>query len=291
LIAEVVRVVLSLAALYSDASFSHDGADQGFLVAQFDVEHSPLFLPQQHIQAGMVPSEEPAQRLNIGWNINHAFDWTWFFNGGAGTEREYPWIRDFRASGGKDTSLVAGSSLAYCSGMMLKPWYWFPTMYFDHHYSWHEMRARLGISYWPMFLSRLAAFLPVWVVFQYLNNRQRIDRMTMLDPIRNVLLRIMLTNPVLLGYVWGLLCFFINGFICFQLIEYVTPPRMAWTLWSFWHVGLMYINLNLMTNIVLRPSVSSQKKSLLLVESKSGQAEKDEVNAAAQGQDEDSSDV
>ena len=239
----------------------------------------------------MVPSEEPAQRLNIGWNINHfwyyiAFDWTWFFNGGAGTEKEYPWIRDFRASGGKDTSLVAGSSLAYCSGMMLKPWYWFPTMYFDHHYSWHEMRARLGISYWPMFLSRLAAFLPVWLVFQYLNNRQRIDRMTMLDPIRNGLLRIMLLNPILLGYIWGLLCFFINGYICFQLIPYVTPPRMAWTIWSFWHVGLMYINLNLMTNIVMRPTISSQKKSLLLVESKSGQAEKDEINAAAQGQQE-----
>src|SRR5262245_20882228 len=57
------------AALYSDASFSHDGADQGFLVAQFDVEHAPLFVPSEH-PPGTPPSEEPAQRLNIGWNLN-----------------------------------------------------------------------------------------------------------------------------------------------------------------------------------------------------------------------------
>jgi hypothetical protein len=282
-------------ALYSDASFSHDGADQGFLVAQFDVEHAPLYLPSEHSSA---PSEAPAMRLNIGWNINHFwyyihFDWDWFFQA-PGLSHEYPWMRRSYGEGGADgtrpADAVAGSSLAFCSGMMLKPWYWFPTFYFLHHYKWHEMRARLNDDYWPILLSRMALLALLFPLVRFLSDRSRIDRLgTLLDPVRDTCLRVFSWAPVWFGYLYGVGAFFLHGYIAFQLIPFVTPPRMAWLIWSLWHVGLGYAHLRLLTNIVLRPTSGSMRRYSALAEARGagknatrgGHSTSEEINAAA----------
>lgn len=252
-----------LRALYSDASFSHDGADQGFLIAQFDVEHAPLFLPGEFPPG--THSEAPAMRLNIGWNLNHfwyyiAFQWDWFLNAVPLEDTQYPWVQAYEA-GGRRSDAVAGSSLAYCSGMMLKPWYWFPTFYFNHHYHWHEVRARLGIDYWPILLTRMLGLAAVMGLFHLANDRSRIDKLSWLEPVRGALLRVFCMAPVLFGYLYGVGAFFLHGYVVFQLIPYVTPPRMAWTVWAAWHVGLMWAHLNLLVNIVLRPTPAAMRKA------------------------------
>ncbi len=48
--------------LFSQSSFSHDGADQGFLVAQFDIEASPMF-HAAHLPPDDTPHEHTAMRL------------------------------------------------------------------------------------------------------------------------------------------------------------------------------------------------------------------------------------
>jgi len=272
-----------LSALYSDASFSHDGADQGFLVAQFDVEHAPLFLPADY--ADGKPSEEPAMRLNIGWNINHfwyyiAFDWEWFFHS-PGTSDQYPWIRAYNAAG-QSAQTVAGSSLAYCSGMMLKPWYWFPTFYFLHHYEWHAKRDLLGIDYSATLLTRLAGLVPLWLLYHYLSKRSRIDRLTALEPVRDLVLRAFSLAPVLFGYLYGVCAFVLHSVAVFQLIPYVTPPRLAWTIWVVWHLSLMYVHLGLLVNVFLRPTPAAMKRGAMMgLDAKHAVADKDEIAAAA----------
>jgi len=273
-------------ALYSDASFSHDGADQGFLVAQFDVEHAPLYLPSEHPHA---PSEAPAMRLNIGWNINHFwyyihFDWDWFFQA-PGLSHEYPWMRR-EYPNGRPSDAVAGSSLAYCSGMMLKPWYWFPTFYFTHHYKWHDMRAELGDNYWAVLLSRVALLAVLVPIVRMGSDRARIDKVTLLDPLRDVALRVFSIAPVLFGYLYGLFAFFLHGYVAFQLIPFTTPPWMAWSIWSLWHVGLGFTHLTLLVNTVLRPTASSMRRESALAEARGAgnatvHSTSEEINAAA----------
>jgi len=283
-----------IAALYSDASFSHDGADQGFLVAQFDIEHAPLFLPSVQRSLGK-PSDEPAMRLNIGWNLNHfwyyiAFNWEWFFMAeeqektGVGAQADdssattaaatsqssnpsasddaYPWIHEYaRMSESERKYAVAGSSLAYCSGMMLKPWYWFPTMYFNHHYHWHTQREKLNIDYTPILFSRLALFVPVWIIYSFLLARSRtlVSVSNAFEKLRSMCIRTLATSPVFIGYLVGFACWMCAAVLAFNLIPYVTPPRMAWTIWSVWHVGSMYMMLGLWTHFILRPSTASNK--------------------------------
>ena len=56
--------------LFSDDSYSHDGADQGFLCAVFDMEDAPLF--NAALSKPGVPSPLPRHRLPIGYNLNQS---------------------------------------------------------------------------------------------------------------------------------------------------------------------------------------------------------------------------
>lgn len=197
----------------------------------------------------------------------------------------YPWVAAYHAND-EDDQTVAGSSIAYCSGMMLKPWYWFPTFYFDHHYTWHTVRAKLGIDYSGILISRIAALIPIIVIVKFLTQPQRIDRLTFLDPARTLLFRFFSLAPVQIGYAVGTLCFIVNAVIVFQLIPYVTPPAIAWCVWSVWHIALMYTQLTLLVHFALRLPTHKRNRAILLSGVTAGEekGEMEEVMATAKGE-------
>jgi len=226
-------------------------------------------------------------RLNMGWNNNHFFyyihfTWEWFFSA-PGVTQEYPWMRSFHAKG-EPSDAVAAGTLAYPSGMMLKPWYWFPTMYFIHHYKWHAIRAQLGINYWPTLLSRFALLAALYPLFRLLNSRAAIDRLTALEPVRDLCARIFSIAPVFLGYLYGVFAFVLSGFVAFQLVPYTTAPAVAWAIFCGAHMALTWAHLCLLVNFALRPTTTSIKKHAALEEARGNKpvhSTADDIDAAA----------
>lgn len=125
--------------LDSKDSFSYDGADQGFLTAVFrDMERAPLFDPTEP------RSEEPMQRMPLAYNTNHvyfykAFNWK--------AEGEHPVL-------GRLNPPVA--TIGYPIAQFLKPWNWWPSLYFDQHHTWQYFRATLPNAHGLVFLARVA---------------------------------------------------------------------------------------------------------------------------------------
>lgn len=204
--------------LYSDSSFSHDGADQGYLAHQFDIEYSPLFNPNDYKNG--IPSEEPAMRLNIGYNLNHffyyiGFTWDWFrftFNGW-----DYGWSQD----------VVPGGSIGYCSGAFLKPWYWFPNFYFIHHDSWQAKRELLGQNNWPLLLSRLFFLLPLYYSVTQGFKLLATHTSPVVERTRHFAYLFFSSAVVQLGYSVGFLAWLGSAVAAFQVIPFTTPSWVS----------------------------------------------------------------
>ncbi len=66
------RLLVNLLTL---ASYSYDGADQGFLTAEFrELEKAPLFVPARYVSAGGGrPAELPLMRIPMEYNANSVF--------------------------------------------------------------------------------------------------------------------------------------------------------------------------------------------------------------------------
>lgn len=130
-----------LRVLNSKESFSYDGADQGFLTAVFrDMERAPIF------DARQPRSEEPMQRLPLAYNTNHAY----FY-------KAFDWAAESR-----DPVLgrlaVPVATVGFPIAQFLKPWVWWPSLYFDQHRTWQRFRATLpsNDAYW--FAARVLAW-------------------------------------------------------------------------------------------------------------------------------------
>jgi len=121
------------------ASFSYDGADQGFLTAEFpQLDSAPLFNVREILQnPNPVPSEEPVMRFNMEYNMNSVFfypHYSWDF---------YRKVNlTFSYAGTSDAENLPVASLDYCIGPIFKPWNWLPYIFFYTVTYWDAIHMR-----------------------------------------------------------------------------------------------------------------------------------------------------
>jgi len=121
-------------------TFSHDGADQGFLISVFnhDTLKSALLLPEDGLDFRNAPTGRllPNHNLNALWYMEH-FSWKWIAKIDAKfTDWEYP-----------------AYSLTYPGVYVLKPWAWYCYPILESHWVWFLERSELkqDREYWKEF--------------------------------------------------------------------------------------------------------------------------------------------
>ena len=266
--------------LFSDSSYSHDGADQGFLVAVFDMEDAPLFDVSRAI-AGQ-PSDEPRHRLAIGYNLNQSVRmlpldpsspcvllpsshldsrsspvlpppppslWLcgrfWYYT-------YFSWDFFRRNDYYYRTFPVPGLSIAYPSNWWMKPWYWYSEAYLHHHWTWQIVRYRLtGYSEWlPVVVTRLLLAVVVQAVTWYL-----LPLLTALAysvaPAPFASLRWLVgLSPAYIGNGVGAAAFLAVSVQAFRLIPMTTPTILAYPLYVVLHVSLVWAAYYLWCNVL-----------------------------------------
>jgi Glycosyl transferase family 8 len=123
---------------------SYDGADQGFFTAYFDkMDSAPMF----DVTVGG-QQEIDQCRLPYGYNMNHIYYYermSWYLQRGSGRFGDMP---------------IPALTMAYPIMQIGKPWYWWPTIYFDQHFVWQGFRdlfdAKHHIEHTTGFLLRWA---------------------------------------------------------------------------------------------------------------------------------------
>ena len=218
--------------LFSSDSYSHDGADQGFLCAVFNMEDAPLYdikSIQKNNPPG-VPMTGERVRLAIGYNLNQFWYYnyfTWDFY----RHNNYYW----------NTFPVPGLTIAYPSAWWMKPWYWYMEAYLYHHWTWQYMRWRLeGYGQWQaVVVSRLLAAaalqLVTWMVVPLL------CALRVMDGVSRAVRAVVGLHPVYVGYVVGGGCFLFSFITAFRWIPAIAPTVLAYPLFVVLHISLMWL--------------------------------------------------
>ena len=213
--------------LFSSSSYSHDGADQGFLCAVFEMEAAPLFDSRRSVPG--VPSEEPRQRLAIGYNLNQFWYYTYFswdfFRRNTYYYNQYP---------------VPGLSIAYPSNWWMKPWYWYSEAYLYHHWTWQIVRYQLdgygqGV---PTVLTRL--LLALGVVAATVYAIPSVAALPLCDLPARVVRGVVGLAPAYAGWVVGLSAFGSVSYTAFRWIPMTTPTIIAYPLYVLLHVSMLW---------------------------------------------------
>ena len=216
--------------LFSSDSYSHDGADQGFLCAVFDMEDAPLYDVEAVKQHPGVPLETDRVRLAIGYNLNQFWYYnyfTWDFY----RHNQYYW----------NQYAVPGLTIAYPSAWWMKPWYWYMEAYLYHHWTWQHVRWQLeGYGRWQsVVVSRLLAAvalqLMTWMVMPL------VCGLRATNGVSRVLRAVVGLSPVYVGYAAGGGCFLLSFAIAFRWIPSMTPTVLGYPLFVCLHVSLMWL--------------------------------------------------
>ena len=214
--------------LFSDESYSHDGADQGFLCAVFDMEDAPLY-DIHSVEAG-VPMEDEKVRLAIGYNLNQFWYYnyfTWDFY----RHNNYYW----------NSFPVPGLTIAYPSNWWMKPWYWYMEAYLHHHWTWQYVRWQLdGYAQWtPTVVSRLllaaAIQLTTWLLMPLLCGLRT------LHPLTRLARSVVAVSPAYVGYAVGGGVFVFVTRLCLRLLPMLTPTVLAYPLYVCLHISCMWL--------------------------------------------------
>lgn len=264
-------------ALYSSVSFSHDGADQGFLASEFDIEYAPLFtyklvlarkqayidsfkqknpnLPVPTLNdipiALLEPYDEGAMRMPLGYNLNHMyyyplFSWHWFRS-----RPLEPYVSDE----------VPAYTLAFPSAAWLKPWFWYPVFFFSLYFRWQNFRDHLdGVSF-NFYVARGLIIAVVllglirWLIrFIALNSN--------FDGLRTRFHKLVALSPFYFGYSFGVL-YWLSCFLF--LMKFVIPFFLPWwegyPLFALYHFHLMYYGFCLFCSLLTPRLISSKEYS------------------------------
>eukprot|EP00124_Ichthyophonus_hoferi_P001543 Ihof_evm2s83 gene=Ihof_evmTU2s83 len=231
---------------------SYDGADQGFLTGYFnDMENALLF------DASKGVSEEPMNRLTIGYNMHHMYfyekmNWNLYRRKG---------FLDFPGD-------IPALSLAYPITPPLKPWYWYPYVLMDNHWEFYKVRMQLDESWAFRFTWRFTMIIAVAMMAHWLPNsipdRPWIHR---LADITAFLMH--QTGNTAVGAIFGFLAAFASAMISAHLIPRLMPPPLAWTLFFFQQNLIVYIFLRifciLCSSTLVYQNVSCMIPSLVLM--------------------------
>ena len=217
-------------ALFSSDSYSHDGADQGFLCAVFDMEDAPLFDVQSRVALPGVPMSDARVRLAIGYNLNQFWYYN-YFTWDHYRHNAYYW-RHFA---------VPGLTIAFPSAWWMKPWYWYMEAYLYHDWTWQYVRWRLeGYTQWQSTLvSRLLAAvalqLVTWTLMPLLCGLRAVDGVS------RAVRAVVGLSPVYVGYALGGACWLFSWVVAFRWIPVITPTLLAYPLFVCLHLSLMWL--------------------------------------------------
>lgn len=174
--AEFTRLLKNLLTF---STFSYDGADQGFLTAEYpELEGAPMFDPAEVLADPAHPKmyEHKGMRFPIEYNFNSVYWYPYF---------SFDYYR--RARLPFSTKTLPVGSISYCIGPEFKPWNWFPYIYFHTIRYWNNVRMDLDDSF-KTFNSLALALLTLTLIipqqllkivrktqpFQSLRNKTRI---------------------------------------------------------------------------------------------------------------------
>jgi len=260
-------------------SFSYDGADQGFLTAEFpQLDNAPLFdhryvtgeieLPP-HTQAQItralqVPAsqaprrfEEPAMRFAMEYNLNSVFYYPSY---------SYDYFRRANLPFSNDPKLPIGS-LDFCIIPHFKPWNWLPYIVFVTVREWHKVRSQLGDSWLAFGMSRLAIIIGYIAFWLVLHRALRAERFApMLDKARVIFRAAVLKFPFIIPFTIFLVSIAWVFWFTTELLPQIVPPEWAWPLALLILFSTMYIALDYFALFIAPPgaALASHRGSLQL---------------------------
>eukprot|EP00823_Brevimastigomonas_motovehiculus_P002859 TRINITY_DN168_c0_g6_i2.p1 TRINITY_DN168_c0_g6~~TRINITY_DN168_c0_g6_i2.p1 ORF type:complete len:488 (-),score=77.12 TRINITY_DN168_c0_g6_i2:562-2025(-) len=214
---------------------SYDGADQGFLTAEFTgAIQAPMFNPSDYEDGR--PADAPLMRMPFGYNLNHIYYYAYF-----------SWDR-FRLQQAYFTNrALPFLSIGYPIMPIAKPWYWWAVFFFDAHWLWHSVRYNLPDTdlFWFL-ISRLSVF--AFACFICIRVALFISHMDSLLPLRRAGYRLlrMWPWPNVFGYLIGTVATVFS--LAIPAIYFVN--RLAYP-WGGWTMFLLYHWLYLFCTLVI----------------------------------------
>lgn len=222
-------------------SYSYDGADQGFLVSQFDVEDAVLFNPSSiqydiNNNNSIVCNELVEQRLTLQYNLNHFYyypsmSYTFF-------SRSNYYFSNYT---------IPALTLAYPAAPWLKPWYWYPIFFFTQHIHWHHVRDNIhDLSYIDVLVTRMILLCVVYCISNYIV-RPSLHRPSM-ESYKSMFQSIIKKQIFFIGYGIGVPVWLMTSYVTFQLIPATCAPLIAFTTFIILHINFLFI---ILTNYTL----------------------------------------
>ncbi len=234
-------------------SFSYDGADQGFLTAEFlDVDTSPMFDPKvpyirarEQNSSAPVAYEDPTMRYPAEYNFNSVYWYPYF---------SFDFFRRANLPFSNHPDLPVGS-ISYCIGPEFKPWNWFPYIFFHTIRIWNNARMTLDDSWFDFIVARYVVVLLTCGGTLVL--LQRLRTLPAFETARMYSRRALSALPTILPIAVFGVTFAVSFMSISELLPQVVPPIHAWPLALFIFFAYMYVSLNIFAALVA-PSLTAQ---------------------------------